>query len=129
MTRAAPGGVRGKRVGRGEPKEEIPWRVLQDERMSFRAQGILTDLLSRPDGWRTSAARLAMNRPEGRDAVETALKELDGHTGGLGYLQRRRVQDPRGQWGWVWLYGTEPELVAAAADEEVRAVREGRSEL
>ncbi|WWT39740.1 hypothetical protein [Microcystis phage Mwe-JY05] len=96
-----------------EPAERIPWRVLQDTRLSFRAAGILGDLLSRPDDWRTSAAQMSRERKEGRDAIETCLKELELY----GYLVRRRVQYKSGQWGWVWLYGRTPGTVAATVDE------------
>lgn len=89
--------------------------------MSYRAQGVLTALLSRPDDWRASAARLAAKRKEGRDAVEAALRELDA----LGYLIRKRVQYSTGLWGWIWVYGDDPELVAEDAADELRRIQSG----
>lgn len=114
MTAAASSGARTRNL-RAEPTEPIPWRVLQDERLSFRALGILAHLLSLPDQWRTSATRLAAQRKEGRDAVETALAELDG----AGYLSRRRIQYRNGTWGWVWIYGVDPEKLAVAMTAEL----------
>jgi hypothetical protein len=73
--------------------------ALQDERLSFRARGVLVSVLSRPMDWQTSAARLARQSPtEGRDALKTALIELET----CGYLRRRRWQNEAGQWVWSW---------------------------
>lgn len=104
--------ARMRQVRDEEPAERIPWRVLQDTRLSYRAAGVLGDLLSRPDDWRTNATALARERPEGRDAVETALRELEQ----FGYLVRRRVQYRSGQWGWVWLYGRTPARVSTTVN-------------
>lgn len=68
--------------------------VLQDKRMSFRARGILSSILSRPDNWRCSADDLANAGLEGRDAILTALKELEDH----GYLVRSKSQNEKGHW-------------------------------
>lgn len=114
----ATGGARTRR-DREEPTEPIPWRILQDKRISFRAAGILGELLSLPDHWQTSATKLAEGRKEGRDAVETALSELDK----AGYLIRRRLQFRNGTWGWLWIYGTRPERLAQLMAEELDALR------
>lgn len=69
--------------------------IAQDERLSFRARGLLTLLLSKPEGWRTNSTQLALETPrEGRDAIRTALRELET----VGYLTRRRHQDTAGRW-------------------------------
>jgi len=97
------------RVGRHEPFENIPRRVLQDGTLSFRARGVLCYLLSKPDHWRTSAEKLARETTEGRDAIASALTELEER----GYLVRRRVRTDGGRFGWVWAYGDDPATVAA----------------
>ena len=69
-------------------------RTLGDTSLSFRARGVLAFILSKPDHWRTSAANLARQAQEGRDAINTALGELEA----AGYLERRRSQDSAGRW-------------------------------
>ena len=68
--------------------------VLQDERLSFRARGVLASILSRPDNWRCSAWDLATEGREGRRAILTALTELED----FGYLKRVKKQDEAGKW-------------------------------
>jgi len=101
-----------------DPHEPIPWRVLQDKRISFRARGILGYLLSLPDGWEASAERIAHETTEGRDAVATALKELEQ----VGYLARRKYQAATGKWAWIWLYSDTPDDLAKSVDEEMGKV-------
>jgi hypothetical protein len=51
-------------------------------------------MLARPEGWVTSAERLAREGTEGRDAVRAALRELEK----FGYLKRIRTRNPDGTW-------------------------------
>jgi hypothetical protein len=79
-------------------------KVIYDTRLSWRALGLLAYLLSKPDGWETDAQRLAALRKEGRDAVRSALNEIEA----AGYLVRRRFQNERGQWITETLLNDEP---------------------
>lgn len=73
--------------------------VARDGRLSYRASGVLHDILSRPDNWNTSAERLAAARPDGEGvkAVRAALRELEA----CGYMRRRRIKDEKGRFRWV----------------------------
>jgi hypothetical protein len=62
--------------------------ALRDERLSWKARGLLAYLLSMETGWETSVRRLATVAPDGKSAVETALAELEA----AGYLERRQVR-------------------------------------
>lgn len=63
---------------------QIPNAWMRDKTLSRRARGLLAELMTHRAGWRISLAELVRNGPEGRDAVNTALKELMGK----GYLIR-----------------------------------------
>lgn len=73
---------------------QISNTALGDERLSFRARGILAYLLSRPIGWCATSDALSQQAKEGRDAVRTALNELLD----AGYLIRVKHHDSKGQW-------------------------------
>lgn len=66
---------------------------IDDDRLTFRARGLLHALLADPDQ-PVSAVSIAARSTEGRDAIRTALRELQE----TGYLTRTRVQDECGRW-------------------------------
>jgi hypothetical protein len=66
----------------------LPNGLLQDRRLSFTARGLLVDLLSRPEGWREDGRQMADSSPQGRGAVQRALKELAA----AGYYRVDRVR-------------------------------------
>jgi hypothetical protein len=71
--------------------------VVNDDRLSFRARGILLWLLEKPDGWNTNSVDIAAAGREGREAIRTAMRELEQ----VGYLARKKQQDARGHWETV----------------------------
>ncbi|TAN03511.1 MAG: hypothetical protein EPN36_12150 [Rhodanobacteraceae bacterium] len=88
MTEAGTRYIRAQREYTDEP---IPRATARDVRLSFRALGILVRILTNADGFPVAARSLAQEGGgrEGRDAVTTALKELEG----AGYI--RELPRPR----------------------------------
>ncbi|GAB3115935.1 hypothetical protein GCM10027160_24070 [Streptomyces calidiresistens] len=84
---------------------QLPNGTVRDERLSYMARGILAELLSRPDGWETTAddlwRRAAQARPEnkgeGRRAFRAAFAELKDR----GYLTSATESLPGGRHGTV----------------------------
>lgn len=54
----------------------IPNHVLNDKRLSFKSRGILSYLLSKPDGWTVQLKDLYNNSIDGVDAIRSGLNEL-----------------------------------------------------
>lgn len=79
--------------------------VLQDERLSFRARGVLAFVLSKPDGWQHSGDSIAAaGAAEGRDAIRAALQELRTH----GYATLHKARDGRGHVVQYWTFRESP---------------------
>lgn len=94
--------------------------VLNDDRLSFRARGVLIWLLSKPDDWRTRSDSIAAQSPtEGRDAIRSALRELAE----LGYLAREKFQNELGQWCTVQTIYEEPVIIPGPEKNRPAATR------
>jgi hypothetical protein len=70
--------------------------ALEDERLSFKAVGLLAFLLSKPDGWTISYRQLAGVRTDGEHSVRQGLSELEA----AGYLTRRKIRLGDGTVRW-----------------------------
>ena len=74
--------------------------VVRDYRVSWRARGLLTELLSYPENYETSVdelvkkAKRSGGNVEGRDAMRKAARELKA----VGYIVERRYQNDLGRW-------------------------------
>ena len=88
---------------------KLPNETTRDERLSFAARGVLSYLLSLPNGWKTNAdelaehaAKLRGKRGEGRRAMRAIFAELKK----AGYLHTKPVCDPAtGRWSTeMYLY-------------------------
>ena len=69
----------------------------KEKKMSLKAKGLLSLMLSLPDTWNYSVAGLVTLSKDGKDSVMSALGELEKH----GYLTRERVTNERGQFAGI----------------------------
>ncbi len=72
------------------PYVMVDRRPIDNPNLSFRAKGVLTYLLSRPDGWEVNIGDLVKHGVEGRDALRSTLTELR-EAGHLEYQQERQA--------------------------------------
>ena len=66
---------------------------LRNSDLSLRAKGLLSQILSLPEGWDYTIAGLAKINKEGKDAVRAAVQELEK----AGYIVRRQKMDAGGK--------------------------------
>lgn len=66
---------------------------LKDKRLSLKAKGLLSQMLSLPDDWDYTLTGLTHINRESKDAIRTALQELEK----CGYLHRRQTTDASGR--------------------------------
>ncbi len=66
---------------------------LQDKKLSLKAKGLLSYMLSLSDDWDYSLKGLTIGCKDGLDSVRTAVLELEEH----GYVRRQKVRNARGQ--------------------------------
>ena len=69
----------------------------KEKKMSLKAKGLLSLMLSLPQDWDYSVAGLTTLSKDGKDGVMTALAELEK----FGYLTRTRLVNDRGQFDGV----------------------------
>lgn len=81
---------------------------LRNSRLSLKAKGLLSQMLSLPDNWDYTLQGLARINQEGIDAIRGGVKELEKE----GYITRSRVRKDNGQLG-----GTEYVIHEVPANE------------
>lgn len=69
----------------------------KEKKMSLKAKGLLSLMLSLPEDWNYSIAGLVKLSKDGKDSVMSALSELEQ----FGYLQRERLVNEKGQFSGV----------------------------
>ena len=79
-------------------KKENPYVMidktcLKDERLSWKAKGLLCYLLSLPDDWEIYVSELQSHASDGRDSTAAGLRELIK----FGYAKRYRNRDEKGK--------------------------------
>ncbi len=66
---------------------------LRDKRLSLKAKGLLSQMLSLPEDWDYTLTGLSYINRESKDAVRSAVNELER----CGYIERRQTTDERGR--------------------------------
>ena len=69
----------------------------KEKKMSLKAKGLLSLMLSLPDDWDYSISGLATLSKDGKDSIMSALSELEK----FGYLTRTRLTDEKGRFAGV----------------------------
>ena len=70
---------------------------LRDKSLSLKAKGLLSLMLSLPEGWDYTTKGLARICKDGVDSICAGVRELEEH----GYVIRQRVRNPNGQLGAI----------------------------
>ncbi|WP_446662988.1 DNA-binding protein [Geobacillus sp. CCR] len=92
---------------------------LHDDRLSWKAKGLLAYMLSMPDNWTFYNEELMKHSPDGSSTFKSAMNELKQY----GYVVRQRVKDEKGKFiGWETVVYEHP------VDEDHRELENRRSE-
>jgi len=67
----------------------------KNKKLTLKAKGLLSLMLSLPDGWDYNMQGLATLSRDGIDSVRSAIKELEHH----GYVERHRLRNEYGFYG------------------------------
>ena len=73
---------------------QVPNEWLRDSRLTFKARGLLSLVMSHTQGWSLSVNSLAAQNKEGRDSIRSAILELEQ----CGYLRRSQANS-QGRFG------------------------------
>ena len=113
------------RVHKNENYTVLSNHHFKERGMSLKAKGLLSLMLSLPDGWDYSAAGLVTLSKDGKDSVNAALKELEK----FGYLRRTQAIDTGGKFsGYNYEIYEQPSDAAKAAAAEKAAAAQPKAE-
>lgn len=76
-------------VKKEDPYVRIFNSVFSDDRISYKAKGILAYLLSKPNNWETKISDLYLNSIEGYDSIRSGISELILS----GYMELKNILD------------------------------------
>lgn len=81
--------------------------IITDNRLSWKAKGIWLYAFSRPDDWTFYMNDLIKQSTDGKEAVQSGLKELIDS----GYLIRKMVHNKNGQIAYEWVFHETPQEI------------------
>jgi hypothetical protein len=73
------------------PFTQVPNRLINHPDISWKAKGVYSYILSKPDGWDFSAKRICKDASDGYKGTISAIKELEDH----GFIYREKHGDGR----------------------------------
>jgi hypothetical protein len=86
----------------------VPNDVLNNPDVSLKAKGLFAFIQSKPDGWKFSVERIALQTKDGIESIRTAMKELEE----AGYLKRTPLKNEEGKWdGYNYVLSANPTLI------------------
>ena len=106
--------IRGKHSFEGH-FTQIPNTWVRDKRLSYKARGLLAELMSHEPGFRVSRESIARSGQDGDRAVRSAIAELEA----AGYLRRSQERSDSQRFGaavWTTCDPFEPSVRFAPAD-------------
>jgi hypothetical protein len=109
---------------RENPYVQIDKTVLNDQRLSWKAKGLLAFLLSKPDHWEINIKNLIKQAKDGKEAVYSGIKELIK----FGYIVRVESRN-KGRFAQIeYLIYENPQLAGASnstySTEEFRQIHQ-----
>jgi hypothetical protein len=87
-----------------------------DSMISYRAKGVLTYLMGRPEDWTPNQKEIASHSCDGIKAIKSAVKELQD----AGYIQLSRLYDDKTHRsiGWEWIVTDNPKAQKGLSESE-----------
>ncbi len=90
---------------REKPYVMLTRALLHDKRLSLKGKGLLSYLLSLPDDWSINVAHLCTVGPDGRDSIQSGVKELVE----TGYLTKTELPRENGRFsGYDYMVHEQP---------------------
>ena len=89
-----------------DPFARIPKQVLNDDRLSWKAKGLLAYLLGKPKDWQVMVADLINRSKDGKTAIRSGLKELKM----FGYAKHACIRKAGQITGWEWHVSNRPQF-------------------
>ncbi|WP_079475594.1 DnaD domain protein [Marinococcus halophilus] len=94
-------------VKREHPFAQIDKYLINDSTIDFKAKGILTYILSKPDGWKVRMNDLVNHTKEGERSVRNGMKLLED----VGYIRKYPIKGEQGKiQEWVYEVYERPEF-------------------
>lgn len=104
-----------------DKQTSIKTKILEEQSLSYRAKGIYSYLVSRPENWKYNMQNLINTSTDGRESVQKGIKELEI----IGLLKRTKAQNVEGKFvSWNWeIYDTHSIPISTDERENRQSVK------